>query len=58
MAGSPYRKDLNVALLSLMEKGILSQLKKKWWDQMEGGGRCPMVLLTNPKSSVEVKVKS
>ena len=43
-SGSPYRKDLNVALLTLMEKGVLSQLKKKWWDQMDGGGRCPMVL--------------
>jgi len=39
--GSPYRKDLNVALLSLMEKGILSQLKKKWWDQEDGGSSCP-----------------
>merc|ERR1712142_433837 len=38
---SSYRKDLNVALLSLMEKGILSQLKSKWWDYMDGGGSCP-----------------
>jgi len=43
--GSPYRKDLNVALLALMEKGILYQLKRKWWDQMDGGGRCIMDLL-------------
>jgi len=43
--GSPYRKDLNVALLALMEKGTLYQLKRKWWDQMDGGGRCVMDLL-------------
>ena len=46
MAGSPYRKDLNVALLSLMEKGILSQLKKKWWDQEDGGSSCPEVIFS------------
>jgi len=40
--GSPYRKDLNVALLSLMEKGVLSKLKSKWWDHEDGGGSCPM----------------
>jgi len=36
---------VNVALLALMEKGILYQLKRKWWDQMDGGGRCAMDLL-------------
>ena len=30
-SGSPYRKDLNVALLTLNEEGILTKLKFKWW---------------------------
>jgi len=38
--GSPYRKDLNVALLTLMEEGTLSKLKFKWWEQKDGGGAC------------------
>ncbi|KAL3842036.1 hypothetical protein ACJMK2_020101 [Sinanodonta woodiana] len=29
--GAPYRDDINRALLSLKEKGILDELRKKWW---------------------------
>ena len=39
-SGSPYRKDLNVALLTLNEEGILTKLKFKWWEQKDGGGAC------------------
>ncbi|CAL1681831.1 unnamed protein product [Lasius platythorax] len=36
---SPYRTPINGAILMLGEKGILQQLKKKWW-QEKGGGLC------------------
>jgi len=33
--GSPYREELNIALLELQEDGTLFQLVKKWWNQDE-----------------------
>lgn len=36
---SPYRTPINKAILTLGEKGVLQQLKKKWWVEM-GGGLC------------------
>jgi len=34
---SPYRTPINKAILVLGEKGILHQLKKKWWQDIDGG---------------------
>ncbi|XP_034944502.1 glutamate receptor ionotropic, kainate 2-like isoform X2 [Chelonus insularis] len=36
----PYRNKLNTAVLHLQESGVLSELKKKWWNEKRGGGRC------------------
>ncbi|XP_011152744.1 glutamate receptor ionotropic, kainate 2 [Harpegnathos saltator] len=36
---SPYRTPISGAILTLSEKGTLSALKKKWWQEM-GGGLC------------------
>nr|XP_022912678.1 glutamate receptor ionotropic, kainate 2-like [Onthophagus taurus] len=37
---SPYRHDINTAVLKLQEEGVLSRLKTKWWKEMHGGGAC------------------
>ncbi|RLU25956.1 hypothetical protein DMN91_002119 [Ooceraea biroi] len=37
---SPYRNLLNTAILKLSESGIITELKKKWWTQKRGGGKC------------------
>ncbi|XP_076302243.1 glutamate receptor ionotropic, kainate 2-like, partial [Lasioglossum baleicum] len=36
---SPYRTPISGAILQLQEKGLLQDLKKKWW-QERGGGLC------------------
>lgn len=36
----PYRNKLNTAVLHMQETGLLSQLKKKWWEEKRGGGKC------------------
>ncbi|XP_050700937.1 glutamate receptor ionotropic, kainate 2-like isoform X2 [Eriocheir sinensis] len=38
--GSPYRTLLNSAVLKLQEGGILHGLKRKWWKEKRGGGKC------------------
>jgi len=35
--GSPYRKDLNIAILQLQEEGVLDEIRRKWFD---GSGKC------------------
>ncbi|XP_068150954.1 glutamate receptor ionotropic, kainate 2 [Drosophila tropicalis] len=37
---SPYRKQISGAVLKLGELGQLSELKRKWWKEMHGGGSC------------------
>ncbi|CAK9800338.1 Glutamate receptor ionotropic, kainate 2 [Anthophora plagiata] len=37
---SPYRHALNTAVLKLQQSGLITELKKKWWTQKRGGGRC------------------
>ncbi|XP_029168161.1 glutamate receptor ionotropic, kainate 2-like [Nylanderia fulva] len=39
---SPYRTPINRAILWLGERGILQDLKKKWWVE-RGGGKCKKV---------------
>lgn len=39
-ADSPYRKQISGAVLKLGESGTLSELKRKWWKEMHGGGSC------------------
>ncbi|XP_076667724.1 glutamate receptor ionotropic, kainate 2 isoform X2 [Andrena cerasifolii] len=36
---SPYRTPISGAILMLQEKGVLQDLKKKWWEE-RGGGLC------------------
>jgi len=45
---SLYRKPISNAILQLQEKGILHQLKEKWWKHMRGGGRCWETCVTGP----------
>jgi len=40
IADSTYRTLFNTALLQLSESGIITELKKKWWTQKRGGGKC------------------
>lgn len=37
---SSYRHSLNTAILKLQESGRITELKKKWWTQKRGGGKC------------------
>lgn len=37
---SPYRKQISGAVLKLGEAGTLTELKRKWWKEMHGGGKC------------------
>ncbi|XP_017753501.1 PREDICTED: glutamate receptor ionotropic, kainate 2-like isoform X2 [Eufriesea mexicana] len=39
---SPYRTPISGAILMLQEKGLLQDLKKKWWEE-RGGGLCSKV---------------
>lgn len=38
--GSPYTNAISEAILNLQEEGILQALKKRWWQQKKGGGKC------------------
>lgn len=40
ISDSYYRNVLSSNVLSLQEKGVLTQLKKKWWKEKRGGGAC------------------
>ena len=42
---SPYLNQVNHALLQLQTDGRLTLLKRKWWNQMRGGGACSAVSL-------------
>ncbi|KAL6264414.1 hypothetical protein P5V15_004523 [Pogonomyrmex californicus] len=37
---SPYRHSLNSAILQLSESGIIQDIRKTWWTQKRGGGKC------------------
>lgn len=40
LTDSPYRKQISKAVLKLGESGTLAELKRKWWKEKHGGGRC------------------
>lgn len=50
---SPYRTLISSAILSLGEKGSLSDLKKKWWIE-KGGGLCKKDETESSGSSAEL----
>ena len=37
---SPYRTPISNEILQLQEGGQLHILKRKWWKQRKGGGKC------------------
>lgn len=37
---SPYRQELNLALLNLQEAGVLREMMHTWWMEKNGGGAC------------------
>jgi len=37
---SPYTQAISQGVIRLIEKGIVTRLKKKWWEEMRGGGAC------------------
>jgi len=47
---SMYRKPISNAILKLQQKGILHQLKEKWWKQMRGGGVCKETYVMGPSA--------
>lgn len=38
---SKYREAFNAKVLEFAEKGLLQQLKHRWWVK-NGGGKCPV----------------
>lgn len=50
---SPYRTPISGAILTLQEKGTLSELKTKWW-QERGGGRCKKDESDKEANSIEL----
>ncbi|XP_017883266.1 glutamate receptor ionotropic, kainate 2-like [Ceratina calcarata] len=47
---SPYRTPISSAILMLQEKGVLQELKQKWWEK-RGGGKCAKVDQSSASSS-------
>ncbi|XP_059045609.1 glutamate receptor ionotropic, kainate 2-like [Achroia grisella] len=52
---SPYRHQLNLALLNLQESGVLREMKYKWWNEKHGGGACNV---GDDPSSEELKMSN
>ncbi|XP_046833817.1 glutamate receptor ionotropic, kainate 2-like [Vespa crabro] len=50
---SPYRTPISGAILTLQEKGTLSELKTKWW-QERGGGKCKKDESDKEANSIEL----
>lgn len=42
--GSPFRAALSQAVLKMQETNRLLILKKKWWQEMRGGGACKVYI--------------
>lgn len=47
---SPYRNDLSTAVLKLQETGVLTKLKKKWWKEKRGGGKCQVSIIVSTRA--------
>ena len=43
--GSPYKEEMNQAILRLQENGVLHKLKNKWWKQ-KGAKNCKVALFS------------
>ena len=43
LKNSPYKKELNLAILKLQENGVLHKLKVKWWKQI-GAKNCKVCI--------------
>ena len=37
---SPYTAAISQGVIRLIEKGVVTRLKKKWWEEERGGGSC------------------
>lgn len=42
--GSPYKKYIDDAILTLKERGEIQKLKDLWWKEKRGGGKCGVSL--------------
>lgn len=40
-SNSPFRSQINRAILHLQELTILDKIRKKWWEEMYGAQQCP-----------------
>ena len=38
--GTPYKPLVDLAILHLLEDGVLHKMHVKWWKQKRGGGAC------------------
>jgi len=55
--GSPYRAALNQAILKMQETNRLLILKKKWWQEMRGGGACEVMNISAQLNSLYITGK-
>ena len=40
ISDSPYTAAISQGVIRLIEKGVVTRLKKKWWEEERGGGSC------------------
>ena len=40
-----FSHTINQGVIRLLEKGVLANLKKKWWEKERGGGMCKVKFL-------------
>jgi len=53
---SPFYEPINTALLQLKEDGVLTKLKRKWWEQKHGGGACSHMDPMTPRGPVTLDI--
>ncbi|KAL0117229.1 hypothetical protein PUN28_010224 [Cardiocondyla obscurior] len=52
---SPFLHDMNTAVLQLLQSGAISDIKKKWWTQKRGGGKCTQNTGTSGAQALDLK---
>ena len=44
ISDSPYTAAISQGVIRLIERGVLTRLKKRWWEEERGGGSCKVTL--------------
>lgn len=52
ISDSPFRSQINMAILRLKELTILDKIKEKWWDNMDGAIECEVSKILKIKFNI------